>query len=449
MNERREPGTGSVVEHRSGRFLVRVIRADGERKSLGTYPTGAEAEAVLAAALRQMAEAGALAIGGATFRAFGERALNQRELDGVRGIRTERSRWRVHLAHAPFADDPIAGVDAREVVEFVRALATRRAKDRRRSRRISRQTVQRCAALMRVLFDEAVVAGLRPDNPCSGLKLLRTLKADPTATEDKWTVLAANEQAAIMSCERIPSWARLMIGFAIGTGLRQGEQWNLELRDLHVDGTKPHVVVRYGSSGKTTKSGRIRRVPLFGIGLDSAKAWLGQLKSFAPSNPLGLVFPTPSGTRRQVGAPKATRRIKAPDGKVARDAKVDLFHEWTRAAGIDRTVRWHDLRHTCASSLVAGWWGRRWLLEEVREMLGHSSVLVTEKYAHFADSAIDRAARQTQCSEGSAKDPGATDGGPTPSSLAAITSEFDLLELVGRAGLEPATYGLKVRSSTD
>jgi integrase len=104
---------------------------------------------------------------------------------------------------------------------------------------------------------------------------------------------------------------------------------------------------------------------------------------------------------RQVGAPKATRRIKAPDGKVVRDAKVDLFHEWTRAARIDRTVRWHDLRHTCPSSLVAGWWGRRWSLEEVREMLGYSSVLVTEKYAHFADSAIDRAARQTQCSEGS------------------------------------------------
>jgi hypothetical protein len=31
---------------------------------------------------------------------------------------------------------------------------------------------------------------------------------------------------------------------------------------------------------------------------------------------------------------------------------------------IARTVRWHDLRHTCASSLVAGGWGPRWSLEE-------------------------------------------------------------------------------------
>jgi hypothetical protein len=78
---------------------------------------------------------------------------------------------------------------------------------------------------------------------------------------------------------------------------------------------------------------------------------------------------------------------------------------------------------------------------------GDKNVLVGPR--HFADSAIDRAARQTQCGEGSAKDHRATDGGPAPLSLAAITSDFDMLDLVGRAGLEPATYGLKVRSSTD
>ena len=101
------------------------------------------------------------------------------------------------------------------------------------------------------------------------------------------------------------------------------------------------------------------------------------------------------------------------------------------------------------SSLVAGWWGRQWSLEEVREMLGHSSVLVTERYAHFAESAIDSAARQTRCSEGTTKVPRTDFGGPTPSSVAAIRSDFADLMSVGRAGLEPATYGLKVRSSTD
>ena len=82
-------------------------------------------------------------------------------------------------------------------------------------------------------------------------------------------------------------------------------------------------------------------------------------------------------------------------------------------------------------------------------MLGNSTVLMTERYAHFADTAIDLAARQTQRSEGSAKDPAGNRGGPTPSSIAAITSDIDDLQPVGRPGLEPGTYGLKVRSSAN
>ena len=84
-------------------------------------------------------------------------------------------------------------------------------------------------------------------------------------------------------------------------------------------------------------------------------------------------------------------------------------------------------------------------------MLGHSSVLVTERYAHFAESALDLAARETvtQSNEGSAKDHESDGGGLTSSSLAAITSDFAAVEAVGPVGLEPTTYGLKVRSSTD
>jgi hypothetical protein len=92
----------------------------------------------------------------------------------------------------------------------------------------------------------------------------------------------------------------------------------------------------------------------------------------------------------------------------------------------------------CASSLVAGWWGRRWSLEEVREMLGHSSVLVTERYAHFAEARSIR----PRVRRAAAKVP-RTDGGASPSSVAAIRSDIADLVSVGRAGLEPATYGLK------
>jgi integrase len=59
------------------------------------------------------------------------------------------------------------------------------------------------------------------------------------------------------------------------------------------------------------------------------------------------VWPAIQGGRRAEG--------KAPRG----------WHRWVKAAKLRRRVRWHDLRHTCATSLLAGWWGRKWSLDEV------------------------------------------------------------------------------------
>lgn len=59
-----------------------------------------------------------------------------------------------------------------------------------------------------------------------------------------------------------------------------------------------------------------------------------------------------------------------------------LQQEWTRArkeCGLQH-VRWHDLRHTCASWLVQAGVP----LMTVRDFLGHSTISVTQRYAHLA-----------------------------------------------------------------
>jgi hypothetical protein len=169
-----------------------------------------------------------------------------------------------------------------------------------------------------------------------------------------------------------------LIAFAIGTGMREGEIYNLHLRDLKPD----KVIVRFGSKGKATKGGRIRRVPLFGISADAIAQWLPLLAQ--QPNPEGLVWPTKRGGRRERGkAPRGWRGYLLAAGIIA-----EHRHD-------GRPVRFHDLRHTCGSSLVAGWWGRRWTLEEVKELLGHRSIITTQRYAHLADSALDAAARET------------------------------------------------------
>jgi integrase len=50
-----------------------------------------------------------------------------------------------------------------------------------------------------------------------------------------------------------------------------------------------------------------------------------------------------------------------------------------RKAGL-RLVRWHDLRHSFASNLVAG--GTP--LRQVQEWMGHSTIMMTMRYAHLA-----------------------------------------------------------------
>ena len=64
------------------------------------------------------------------------------------------------------------------------------------------------------------------------------------------------------------------------------------------------------------------------------------------------------------------------------------FHKVRAAAGLDE-VRIHDLRHTFASLLV----NRGVSLYEVQTLLGHSSIQMTQRYAHLAPDLLHRRAQ--------------------------------------------------------
>ena len=57
-----------------------------------------------------------------------------------------------------------------------------------------------------------------------------------------------------------------------------------------------------------------------------------------------------------------------------------------RQANIEN-FRIHDMRHTCAAWLVTAGIS----LPEVRDLLGHASITMTEKYAHLAPDNVRRA----------------------------------------------------------
>lgn len=317
------------------------------------------------------------------FIELAEQVLAQRERDGVRGIDRELSRYRCHIQPAAFAQKDVTEITTPEIREWLREMQQKDAEGPGESRKLSRQTISRCQSLVSAVFTEAVEKEIRPDNP--SLQAKQKKRVDESDTKEKWAFLTGEEQKAIEACEAIPREARLAILFAIHTGLRQGEQHCLELADVHLDDEHPHIVVRYGSVSKAgkklpPKSGKMRKVYLLADGVRVTREWLAMLPTFAPENPEGLVFPTAQGRRRQQGKPLG---------------RSGTLRQYLKLVGVTRRVRWHDLRHTCATSLITGIWGRRWTLEEVQKVCGHSSITITQRYAHLGEDALKRAVRET------------------------------------------------------
>jgi len=326
-------GAAYVEEHPrgSGKFRVKA-RVDGKLATIASGLT--EADAIETKRAHAQLRREVAVRDGVTLAEFGEGFLDRRELAGVRAIRTDRSYWKSHIASAPIGKLPVASLVPADVFDWASRL------------RGSHRTKVKARNLLRVALREAVERGLLTQNPAREVKIHKSGAA--RATDDLEGILLPAEQERLLAA--VTPLLRPLVQFALFTGLRQAEQWWLHWEDAGTD----KVVVRRSAKGLPPKSGKIRDVYL----LPQAREALAAVRRRSV-----FVFCGARGGRRQEG--------KAPSQWAA----------WLKAAGIKRRVRWHDLRHTCATSLLAGWWGRKWSVDEVCSLLGHSSVTVTERYA--------------------------------------------------------------------
>lgn len=134
---------------------------------------------------------------------------------------------------------------------------------------------------------------------------------------------------------------------AINTGLRRGELLALKWGDIVFEQQYLSVIAQ------NAKSKKGRNIPLNDTVFEVLKCWQFQNKTRE------YVFASKSG------AP--IKDIKKPWLKVLQDAKISDF-------------RFHDLRHHFASKLVMVGVD----LNTVRELLGHSDLKMTLRYAHLA-----------------------------------------------------------------
>ena len=162
-----------------------------------------------------------------------------------------------------------------------------------------------------------------------------------------WRYARRKAELPDLSAAYFADYLQPMVLLTLNTGLRRGEV--LQLRWSDVDLLQRELIVR----GNNAKSGKTRRIPLNIEAFTTLRQWQPDSRSTT------WVFAGNDGERMQA--------VKASWSGVLRKAEIVDF-------------RWHDLRHHFASRLVM----KGVDLNTVRELLGHSDLTMTLRYAHLS-----------------------------------------------------------------
>jgi len=241
--------------------------------------------------------------------------------------------------------------------------------------KVKAATVNSHLTMLKAALAKAVAWKLLPAHPLTEVKALKADKTgrirylSPAEEQRLRAALIARDEARQQRRDQANAWRRergyaempgdnadhltAIVLVALNTGLRKGEIFNLRWTDI--DWSLAQLTVRGESIEKLegSKSRQTRHVPLNREALETFKAWRPEDASDS------YVFPGREDERLD--------DIKKGWAPVVKAAKLINF-------------TFHDLRHTFASKLVMAGVD----LNTVRELLGHSDIKMTLRYAHLA-----------------------------------------------------------------
>lgn len=282
------------------------------------------------------------------FRDFVEKALEAKRLRGnqASSIATDRSRLRRVLP-------AIGHLKSRQLTSgrmerFLQDLA----RGDESHRPVKGGTVNRFHSLLSSIFLHAVRQGLIAHNPMAGGIV-------PWSKESQIHVryLGKDEQRWLLAAIRKerPEHA-LEVELAILTGMRRGEQFNAKWADWKVQEGVLNV------TGKTgPRKVRINR---------AARVCLARLRKRAPKDQIFIT----------------------PERNVARRDRRLWFESAVKDAELAEPFRYHDMRHTFCSRLVA----EGVPLLDVQQLAGHKSYSTTLRYAHLSPDQLKRAVEKVR-----------------------------------------------------
>ena len=201
---------------------------------------------------------------------------------------------------------------------------------------VTKSTINRELTILKKMFNLAIDWNLTEQNPIVKVKLF-----SEKGTKKERILKADEESKLLPAC---PDHLKPIIIMALNTGMRRGEILNLRWRQVDLE--------RRLVTAENTKGGQNRTIPVNGTLFHE----LARIKAQGGSSE--LVFPNP-----RTGRPFTELK--------------NSFKKACRTVGI-HDLRFHDLRHTFATRLIEGGVD----IVTVKELLGHFSVTVTQRYTH-------------------------------------------------------------------
>ena len=371
---------GSIVKRPSGNYAI-VYYVDGKQKWETIGPSRREAERALTARKREVDTGSWREPSTETLAAYTERWLERRNPARVGGAgRTRLSpstfegyRLNLHRHVLPrLGQRALASLRTEDVDRLVAELEAEGK---------APGTVRNVVVPLRKMLADAVRQGLLLANPAARADLPPaqdfTGKEIPPAHSDAIR-RAVLELAPVDPLRGEPDlFFVCLFDVALGTGLRLGELRALRWSDLDRERRLIRVERAYSRQElrrPKTESG-IRAVPLF----PSVEAAFRELAARAVERgryaPEELVFASVRGTPLQPS-----------------NFRQRLWEPALRRAGLEgEDYRFHDLRHTCVSRLVAA--GAD--VKLVQAVASHANPLITlKRYAHLLDARVTEAAER-------------------------------------------------------
>lgn len=256
------------------------------------------------------------------------------------------SMLRVHVLPT-FADQPINAISPGDVRRFVATCSATGA---------APGTVRSARKVLRLVLETARRDGAIRSNPCDGIRVPPSPKADMVfLTPDQVETLATTIDQRYSTLVRLAAY----------TGLRAGEIGALRIGRVDLKAGRITVaesvteVQGHGLVFSEPKTYERRSVTLPGFLVDELAKHLAE----RPVDPTAFVFVSPEGA--------------VPNHK---NFYRRMFKPAVTAAGLPGRTRFHDLRHTCAALCIA--LGAH--PKAIQERLGHSSITVTlDRYGHL------------------------------------------------------------------